>query len=271
MLILDRQIQSQKILWLTDTHVWNKPAFLNAILEEDPDFVFHTGDLTEGPMLEGFLDLLGRELNRPFYFVLGNHDFFLSDFTTTHTKVKALTVKYPNLIWMDEAGIVPLSSDTALIGARGWYDCLAGSQTLIPFSFDWFMIKDFRALPNMKARIEMFRDLAEQSADVLSARLKEAFETYETVYVLTHVPAWAEEFRSAHTYFPEFWASYNTNNSLGWAIENVMEKRADKRVVVLAGHIHSPSAQILGKHDNITHRVGRAGFRNLTNSERIII
>lgn len=259
-----------KVLWLTDTHVWDKQAFLDVLLEEDPDIILHSGDLTEGPMLEGLLEFLGEHLgDRKLIFTTGNHEHYFSDIETTNTKVRAIANKYANLTWIDEAGIVPLTNDTAVLGGSGWCDATSGNRDLLFFSLDWLLIKDFRVLPNMEARLQMFQDLAQHSATLITARLEEAFKTYQTVYLLTHFPLFAGTFEAAYTYYPEFWVSYNTNHLLGQSVEKVMEGHPDKQLVVLSGHVHCPDSRILGKHSNIIHRIGRSGFRFISDDERI--
>ena len=222
-------------------------------------------DITEGFFLEGLLDFLGKRIGRPFIFCLGNHDYFGSSISATHDKVRALCKQHRNLIWITEAGIVPINEESCVIGSEGWYSVSAGDPRYIRFTFDWFLIEEFRKLPNMDARIEAFRELARQSATTLTARLEEAVETYKTVYLLTHVPTFAEAHRSTNAWFEEFWRPYNTNIPLGKALEQVMSKHKNRRLIVLSGHTHF--ATTCYPNRNVECRVGSASYTSIHDSD----
>jgi 3',5'-cyclic-AMP phosphodiesterase len=258
-------------LWLTDPHVklWSKWHFLNTILDENPRAVLLTGDLAEGPFLKGVLDVLGRKAGRPIYFVLGNHELLGSDIASTHSLVREMCAKYRNLIWLTDNDIIPLNDEVALIGSDGWYDARIGNPAYIRYTFDWWMVKDFRKLPNMNARIEAFRALADKSAEVLSERLERALETYKSVYLLTHMPPWQEAHRATNPLIERFWAPYNCNIALGQALEKVMEKHKKRQLTVLAGHTHTPVSIHVAR--NIECRVGKASYAHITDGERIFI
>jgi predicted MPP superfamily phosphohydrolase len=256
-----------KFLWLTDTHVrfWARYRFLNAVLDENPATVLHTGDITEGPFLEGLLDFVGKRIGRPFIFCLGNHDIWGSSLEATHNKVRALCKKHRNLIWITEAGIIPLNEESCVIGDDGWYSATEGNPDYIRYTFDWFLVEEFRQLPSMTERLAMFRNLAEKSATTLALRLEEAVATYKTVYLLTHEPPWAEAHRSTNPWFEKFWEPYNTNPLLGQALEKVMEKHKNRRLIVLTGHTHL--ATTIYPSRNIECRVGSASYTRIHDSD----
>jgi 3',5'-cyclic-AMP phosphodiesterase len=249
-------------LWLTDTHVriWARYRFLNAILDEAPYAVLHTGDITEGPFLTGLLDFLGNRIGRPFYFNLGNHDIWGSSLAQTHADVRELCKRHRNLIWLNDAGVVRLNEDSCLLGSDGWYDCNVGNTDYIRYTLDWLLIKEFRDLPTMEDRIAAFRQLAKESADDLSNKLEEAFETYDTCYLLTHVPPFAECHRSTNPWFEKFWAPYNSNITLGNTISKIMNTHRTKRLVILCGHNHMATTVMSG---NIECRVGSASYAHI--------
>ena len=257
------------LLWLTDTHIWRKHAFLEAITKEDPTAILHSGDLTDGFLLEGVLDFLGARLPCPIYYVGGNHELFGSDIETTHALFRSMGAKYPNLIWATERGIIPLNETTALIAHEGWYDCLFGNEDCIRLTFDWFMVKDFRVLPGMNSRIEMFRAMAKESAEVLSTRLEEALATYETVYLISHIPAWVEAAKAMGNFVFKIWGLYNTNWILGQELERVMAKHPTKKLISLFGHSHHPLT--FNPASNIECRVGAHGFKHIAAFNRIYI
>ena len=191
--------ERNRYVWITDPHLlpWNRYKMLNSILDEKPAAVFLTGDISYGPTLYSDLDFIGKRIGRPLYFVLGNHDYHgASSLAEVHTKIQALCAKHKNLIWMTDAGVVSLTDEVAVIGTEGWYDVRVGNPDFIKYTFDWFLIKEFKALPTMKKRIERFREIAEDSAKFLTEKLESAIETHKTVYLLTHYPPWAEANRA---------------------------------------------------------------------------
>lgn len=261
----------EKNLWLTDPHLvpWNRYKMLNSILDEKPAAVLATGDLSYGPTLISDLVFIGKRIGRPFRFVLGNHDYHGSSIKEVHDKVKEVCAKYKNLVWMTDAGVVPLNEEAAAIGSEGWYDVRIGNPEFIKYTFDWYLISDFKKLSSMKERIEKFREIAKQSANYLTLKLEEAVETYKTVYLLTHFPPWPEANR-CHSWISEaFWEPYNTNLILGQELEKVMQKYKKRHLIVLCGHTHS--AMQIHVSRNIECRVGRGAYHKLSDEEIIYI
>src|SRR4029077_20044583 len=117
-----------KYLWLTDLHLWSWDRYklLGTILDQKPKGVFLTGDISNSSQtLIWDLDFLGSKVGRPIYFVLGNHDLHFSSIEKTHVQIRELCKKHKNLIWMDEAGIIPLNEEVCCIGNMGWYSASA--------------------------------------------------------------------------------------------------------------------------------------------------
>lgn len=262
----------QKYLWLTDTHLlpYNRRKMLNSILDRKPAGVFLTGDISNSSQtLIGDLTFLGERVGRPLFFVMGNHDRHFSSFAKTNQAVRELCQRHPNLIRMDEAGIIPLNEHTCVIGAEGWYDAKRGDTRFLKITFDHFLIDEFRVLPSMEAKIEMFRALAKKSAEQLSSLLEEAMETYKTVFLLTHFPPYPEADRAQGSLMEAFYRPYNTNNVLGEKLEEVMAKYKKRHLIVLCGHTHSP-VQIF-RSRNIEVRVGRGSYTHLSEDETIYL
>lgn len=265
-------MKKEKYLWLTDVHLlpWKRKRLLNIILNEKPHGVFLTGDISySSQTCLGDLEYLGKKIGRPLYFVLGNHDYHFSSFHKMNEGVKTLCSNYRNLIWMDNSGIQELNEETAVIGNMGWYDALKGDTKYLKYTFDWYLIEEFKKLPSMKERIEFFREIASESAKKLSKLLKEAVEKYKTIYLLTHVPPWPEANRDEGTIMEKFWEPYNVNLTLGEALEKVMKDYKKRQLVVLGGHTHSPVSIHVSR--NIECRVGKASYFSLGEEERIYI
>lgn len=261
----------ERYLWFTDTHLlpWQRSKMLNHILDVAPHGVFLTGDITYGPDLISALDYFGARIGRPLYFVLGNHDYHGSSIEEVHHQVRELCLKHKNLIWMTEAGIVPLNEEVALVGSEGWYDCRLGDPRFIKYTFDWFLTQDFKQLPDWEARFAKFSQLSEQSAELLIPLLEKAVSIYKTIYLLTHFPNWPEASRDIGTVMEKFWLPYNVNTALGKALEKVMVNYKKRKLIVLSGHTHCPVNIHVSR--NIECRVGRAGYLKLTDNETFFI
>jgi predicted phosphohydrolase len=260
-----------KYLWITDTHtkIFDRYKLLNTILDANPVAVMMTGDISEGFAFLSDLDFLGRKIGRPLYLICGNHELWGSSFAKTHQGIRNLTDKHKNLIWMDQAGIVPINEETCLIGRGNWYDARSGNPNYIKYTFDWWMIEDFRKLSNMKDRIDLMRSIADESTRILSLQLEEAIEKYKMVYMLVHVPPFREAHRAHGWISDNFWEPYNTNIFLGQELEKVMQKHKKRKLVILSGHCHvSMTAHIA---PNIECRVGKGSYRKISEEEIIYI
>ena len=242
-----------KYIRYTDTHLnsswpWSRAKMVREINRERPSGLFLTGDISSGVKLESDLSYLAHRINCPIYFVLGNHDMHLSSFSDTYLKVRNLCAKYPNLHWMTESGVISLTKKAAVIGTEGWYDGLIGNPEWLTWTPDWLLIREMRGLSSHEERLAYFRTLAKASADLMERRLEEAFQQHKVVYLLTHFPPWKEATRDEGTLMESFWLPYNVNYQMGQMIERVMETHKKKRLVVLAGHVHSV-AQIWVRHN----------------------
>jgi predicted phosphohydrolase len=262
-----------KYIWITDTHIttpFNRSKLLNIILEEKAKGVFHTGDISQSGLTAlSDLEYIGKRIGRPFYFCLGNHNIWFSSFEKMHRKVRDLCKKYKNLIWMEDADVISLNDDIACVGVDGWYDAMIGDPYYLKYTLDWVLIDEFRSLPNMDARIEMFRELAKRSAKKVIPKLEQAIETHKTVYLLSHVPMWSEANRCNSWLSEQFWTPYNTNYILGQELEKVMEKNKKRYLCCLAGHTHNPVSIQVSR--NLECRVGRGSYYKISEDETIYI
>jgi UDP-2,3-diacylglucosamine pyrophosphatase LpxH len=262
----------EKRLWMTDLHLfpWNRYKLLNIILDKKVKSVFLTGDISNSSQtLIADLEFLGKRIGRPLYFTTGNHDLHFSSIVETKNNIRKVCQKYKNLIWIDEAGIIPINDEVCCLGEMGWYDARVGNPEYLKYTFDWFLIKEFKELPNMRVRIEKFRSLAEESAKSLSLKLEEAVETYKTVYLLSHFPAWKECHRANEWISEKFYEPYNTNLILGQELEKVMIKHKKRHLICLMGHTHLATTIQVSR--SIECRVGAGSYHKLTKENIIYI
>ena len=70
-----------RIAWITDIHLdflspGGVEAFLGRLRAEEPEAVLVGGDIGTASTFPTFLTTMAEWLERPIYFVLGNHDFY---------------------------------------------------------------------------------------------------------------------------------------------------------------------------------------------------
>lgn len=262
-----------KYLWFTDTHlpsvsIFNKLKFLFHLRKEKPEGIFLTGDISNGLFLKIDLKLIRRFANCPIYFILGNHDYYFSSFDSIHNKIKHID---PDIIWLRESGVVELNKTTALIGVEGWYDGFYGDPSTITLStsIDRLWISEMRNL-NKNEILKFVRKKANEDAKIIINNLQNALDAgYETIYLLTHFPPWAEATRDLGKCLENFWLPYNVNSTLGFALEKIMKDKS-ATLHVLAGHVHED--KFIQVSSNIFCKVNKAKFTDsLRNEEHIFL
>src|SRR5579862_2107772 len=102
------------LAWITDPHlnfldIDGVHALCAGLREQPADAFLITGDIGEAPDVAEYLNILHTHLDRPIYFVLGNHDFYRGSIIDVRDRIRALCLAVPNLVWLPAAGVVPLS------------------------------------------------------------------------------------------------------------------------------------------------------------------
>ena len=116
-----------KIVWITDIHLnvaddSTVDRFLQRVAEEDADTILLTGDVAESPEVVPNLLRLEESVQRPIYFVLGNHDYYFSSIARMRREMKLLCRASPHLTYMSDEEVIGLTDDIALVGHDGWAD-----------------------------------------------------------------------------------------------------------------------------------------------------
>lgn len=263
-----------KFIWLTDLHMnnmfpWRKWKLISKIKIEQPKGIFITGDISNGLWLSHDLKMLAST-GVDCYFVNGNHNYHWSSFERTNEKIRELSAIHPNLIWMEDHEIIQLDEETCVIGAEDWYSADLGDTKWLQFTFDWFLIKEFRQMKDMKARIDAFRERANVGVKSIERKLKKALEMdYKTIYILLHYPPFLEATRDEGTIMERFWLPYNTNIRMGKMIERVMDGRKKRRVHILSGHTHVPTYIRISR--SLDCQVGEGRYFGVPHSQKIYL
>lgn len=116
-----------KFVWLTDIHInfLNEDAreqFYQKIIDANCDCVLITGDIAEADCVVDLLAEMQNRINKPIYFVLGNHDYYRGQINAVREAVTQLTKKNHQLFWLPASGMQLLNQNTILLGQDGWAD-----------------------------------------------------------------------------------------------------------------------------------------------------
>ncbi|MBT4497869.1 MAG: metallophosphoesterase [Gemmatimonadetes bacterium] len=229
--------------WTTDIHlnfleVEGIEAFVREIISGGVDGLLIGGDIGEAPNVVLLLRFLEDRLQRPIYFVLGNHDFYRGSIAGVRREVSELAAGSPWLHYLSRCGPVELTAETALIGHDGWADGRLGefARSRVELN-DYWLIEELRDL-DAQARLRKLNELGDEAAGVLEGQLAEALHSHQHAIVLTHVPpfrgaCWHEGEISNDDYLPHF-----SCRAVGEVLEDVMARLPEKRVTVLCGHTH---------------------------------
>jgi 3',5'-cyclic AMP phosphodiesterase CpdA len=233
-----------RLLWLTDVHLnflsrWALSRFLASLRVARPEVVLLGGDIGEAANVEQYLRVLADSLERPIYFVLGNHDFYGSSLRQVRAGVSALAASSPYLRWLNEAGVVELEPGIALVGHDGWADGRCGdygnSNVLLN---DYFLIGELSAI-DPASRLRMLNRLGDEAAEHFRRILPAACDSYPQVIVLTHPPPFREACWHQQGISGDDWLPHFVCQAAGDALKEVMRLRPRCQLTVLCGHTHS--------------------------------
>ncbi len=244
--------------WATDIHLNflgddGIDRFCDTLSAEEPDAFVITGDISEAPTLEGHLKHLAERLDRPIYFVLGNHDYYDGSIARVREKVTRLAAGHPLLHWLPQSGLVALSEDTALVGHGGWGDALLGNgRTTSVRLNDSRLIEELAGLEHLESLPTLAR-LGEEAATSLKPHLSEAVARFDKVVVATHV----SPYRASCWHMGEpsdgDWAPFFTCKAMGDLLSATFGSARTCQGTVLCGHSHSGGkAQILPNLEVLT-------------------
>lgn len=219
------------------------------------DGIFLGGDISTGPDVVKHLRMLEGIVQKPIYFITGNHDNYRTSFASIDYQIELLTKNNSNLIYLTKTEPISLTNEVALIGDSNWCDGRWKEPlTNFVFVWDWFFISEFRALFFNSERLQLARDLADESAARVRQKLIKAFETHKKVVLSIHFPGWPVA--SSISLLERFWHPYNSSKVMGEMLEAEMRLRPDKKLTVLAGHVHQECKMKIS--DNIEMIVGGA-------------
>lgn len=237
-----------RLAWVTDVHLnFVDEATRRRFAEELADCcdaVIISGDIGESHDVTAYLLQLERVLQRPIYFVLGNHDFYGGSIAATRNAVTELARQSQHLVYLTIENAIPLTPSTALLGHDGWADARLGdfpNSTVV--LNDYILIAELvhwdRSGKLMKSRLaKVLHALGDEAGEHLERTLGEAAGRFRHLIAATHVPpfreaAWYAGRTSDDDYLPHF-----ACQAAGAALRRVMQKHPDSELLVLCGHTH---------------------------------
>lgn len=232
-----------RYLWLTDLHLnfvddAALVAFLARLQDAQPDGIWFTGDLAEAKEVTSFLTRLDEALRVPFYFVLGNHDFYFGSIEQVRRQIDDLCATRSNLKYLSHQGPLPLNARTAIVGHDGWADGRLGD-----YDRSFVMMNDYRLIQelagyNKTSRRGVLQALGDAAAAHIWRVLPAALAQYQEVILLTHVPPLREACWHEGRISDDEWAPHFTCKAMGDAILAIMQRHPEHRLLVLCGHTH---------------------------------
>ena len=257
-----------RLAWLTDIHLNFVDAArvdeFVASVRDRADAVAISGDIAESRDVCHYLRTIEEIVQKPIYFVLGNHDFYRGSISQVRRMVAGLAGESKHLKYLTAMQVVELTPSTAIIGHDGWADARFGDfrrsnvilsdHTLIAEIARWFdgsrLDKD-NLLRTMTA-------LADEAAGHFASVLAEAASKYPNVIAVTHVPpfreaAWYRNQISSDDFLPHFACKV-----VGDIMRAVVQEHPSSKLLVLCGHTHGGGE--IQPSDNIRVLTGEAEY-----------
>jgi predicted phosphohydrolase len=204
------------------------------------------GDIAEATDLLQCLEVLGKTVGMPIYFVLGNHDYFGSSVEIVRRQVRESQTQ--NLNWLPDQGPVQLNSIASLVGHGGWADARIGDVDNFPLLSDYLAIEDlfetverddimagFRKRKQLRQKLA---SLGDEAAEALRPSLIEAVRESARLVVLTHVPPFREACWHRGKISDEEWLPGFTCKAIGDLLLEAANSNAECGITVLCGHTH---------------------------------
>jgi predicted phosphohydrolase len=233
----------KRFAWLTDIHLnfVERDAveeFIRTVAETDCDGILLSGDIGEAPDAMRYLNDLDTAVQKPIYFVLGNHDFYRGSIAWVRQDAETICEACPNLHWLPISGVVSLTEKTCLVGADGWGDGRYGDYWGLKVHLnDWELIDEFKRLDD-KSRLAKLQQLGDEAAEHFRAILPDALEGFEHVVVVTHVPPFRESCWHEGRISDDDWLPHFACKPVGEVLADTMKRWPGRQMTVLCGHTH---------------------------------
>ncbi len=249
------------LAWITDIHLnFAEPKVREKFYQSlsDYDAILLGGDVADAQDLTSTLAEMMHAINKPLYFVLGNHDYYRGSVTKVREEIIQLCENNAQLNWLPHSKAIQLSQEVVLVGEDCWADGRYGDYANSPVVLnDSRYIQELRQADNL---LEAMQKLADADAARLTQHLEFAIEKHrpKRIIVLIHVPPFREncmyEGKISNDDFLPFFAS----KVVGDLLFQIAKHHPEVDFLVLCGHTHSESfSQPLS---NLTVKSGSAEY-----------
>lgn len=256
-----------KLAWLTDIHLnfldtEQRKKFYNTISAQSFDAVLLSGDIAEAPTIEALLLEMVESIQRPLYFVLGNHDYYKGQIDDVKTAMRRVTRENTLLHYLPTTGVHTLTETVCLVGQDGWADGRLGDyQNSRVNLMDSRMITDLfqQKIVSRDHLLKKMQALADTDAKQLSSDLQKAVSSQpKKIIVITHVPPFKECSLYEGKISNDDFLPYFSSKATGDVLVQVAGNNPAIEFLVLAGHTHhNADYQAL---DNLQVKVGKAEY-----------
>lgn len=260
-----------QLAWITDIHLnfVDAPAkrrFFQSVAEQ-ADAVAISGDIAESHDVCRYLQKIEEIVQKPIYFVLGNHDFYRGSIPEVRRMVTETAEESKHLKYLTAMNVEALTPSTAIIGHDGWADGRFGD-----YDHSKVILNDHLLIAELavcwdgvhldKQRIKpILAALADEAARHFETTLKAAASEYSNVIAVTHVPPFREAARFQGTMSDDDFLPYFACEAVGEVMKRVMQQRPKSNLLVLCGHTHGGGeVQVL---DNLRVLTGEAEYGRL--------
>lgn len=265
-----------KLAWMTDIHLDSVGDLYGKVLKLSEstagcESVLISGDISVSPMIIEHLHVLEEALQKPFYFVLGNHDYYFSDIISTRRKVAQ---ECRNLSYARYLATVPyfqIKPGVAIVGHDGWYDALNGDLRNNDIVMnDWLKIADFSTairssftgkVLDKATIVSVARAICRASVTHIASGIKAAAKDKNShIVVVTHVPPFRESYNGdKHRGMDSTSAlPWYTSKTMGDTLLAAAVAYPHIKFTVLSGHTHSNYDNDL--RNNLNVRVGKSQY-----------
>ena len=232
-----------KAAWLTDIHLNflktnQMDVFLKTLSRELADCFLVSGDIGESDSLVEYLRQMLSVLDRPIYFVLGNHDYYGDSIKAVRSRVVELTRKQEKLIWLNNVDYIGLTKETALLGHDSWADGRLGGFDSSSVELNDFRLIDELKLWDREERLKVMQELADEASEHLKHALPKALKSHRHLVVVTHVPPFKEACRYDGKPSGNDWLPFFSCKVVGDVLKDIMGQHPTAEMTVLCGHTH---------------------------------
>lgn len=241
-----------QLAWLTDIHLdfvddAERQQLVQDVIATKADAVLIGGDIAVANTFVDELIQLQSGIQRPVYYVLGNHDYFGRSIADVREQARQLSLSSDGqILWLSGTEAM-LCGETAVIGHGGWGDGRSGEffESTIALN-DYMMIAELQAefdpqrhkgkLPH--SLFKALNELGDEAASRLGELLPSALQLADHVLLVMHVPPFREACWYNGRLSDDNWAPHFVCQAAGEYLAAEMSQHPTKRLTVLCGHTH---------------------------------